>query len=108
MACGTILVSRNPFTMEQLTTIDKLAKELGYEVALSPVMTIDPNLVLAAEGKTSEIEKTVPYNLKPSTDDCPFFFSRLSIRPRFLTRLFTQADEQPITSILPWHCCWCF
>jgi MFS family permease len=75
---GTILVSRQPFSMEQLTSIDKYAKELGFEVALSPVMTIDPNLALAAEGKTSEVEKTVPYNLKPSTDDCPFFFQTLN------------------------------
>jgi|JYMV01.1.fsa_nt_gi hypothetical protein len=75
---GTILVSRSPFTDEQLALVDQRCKELGFEVALTPKSAIDPNLALAAEGKTSEIEKTVPYNLKPSTDDCPFFFQTLN------------------------------
>lgn len=75
---GTILVSRQPFTPEKLAEIDKLSKELGFELALSPTMSIDPNLALAAEGKIGEVEKTVPFNLKPSTDDCPFFFQTLN------------------------------
>lgn len=75
---GTILVSKSPFTDEQLALVERRCKELGYEVALTPKSAIDPNLALAAEGKTNEIEKTVPYNLKPSTDDCPFFFQTLN------------------------------
>ncbi len=75
---GTILVSRKPFTAEQLANVEKLSKELGFELVLSPTMTTDPLLALAADGKTSEVEKTVPFNLKPSTDDCPFFFQTLN------------------------------
>lgn len=75
---GTILVSKSPFTAEQLANIDKLSKELGFEVALTPEKAIEPNLALAADGKYKELEKTVPYNLSPSTDDCPFFFQTLN------------------------------
>lgn len=75
---GTILVSRQPFTAEQLATVDKRAKELGFELVLTPTITTDPNLVMAAEGKIEELEKIVPFNLTPSTDDCPFFFQTLN------------------------------
>jgi len=75
---GTILVSRKPFTPEQLTFIEKRCKELGFELALSPTTSIEPNLALSADGNTAEVEKTVPFNLKASTDDCPFFFQTLN------------------------------
>ncbi|HEY9773210.1 MAG TPA: hypothetical protein V6C81_05315 [Planktothrix sp.] len=76
---GTILVSKSPYTPEQLNRLDALCKQLGFEMALSPRGALDPNLALAADGKLKELSDAVPFNVSPATDDKPFFFQMLNI-----------------------------
>jgi len=41
MSVGTILVSREPFSSADLTTIENIAKKMQFDVALSPRGAID-------------------------------------------------------------------
>lgn len=72
---GTILVSNKPLTGPDLDSLEKVAKELNFEIVLSPRTATDPNLVALASGAGIEkLATSLPSRISPSTDDCPFFF----------------------------------
>jgi hypothetical protein len=79
---GTLMVSRSPFTSEQLREGDRVSRELNYEVVLSPEVSKDPvfDKLLGSDGEAREkFLKEFPINVSASTDDNPFFFSM--VRP---------------------------
>lgn len=78
---GTILVAREPFTDDDLRALEQVGKLLGFEVVLTPRTTTDDALVTLASGGDKEaFLDSYPLNLRPPTDDTPFFFQMLRLR----------------------------
>jgi hypothetical protein len=86
---GTILVSRAPFSDQDLDRIEAVANKMKFQIVLTPRTA--PNLTVAslAEGKNlSASSRTSPYNLAPPTDDKPFFFFSVRFRDILNPRLW--------------------
>jgi hypothetical protein len=78
---GTILVSPSAFSTEDVATIDEVARDLAFEVMLSPDIATDPMLATIATSKDlRKLADAQPFDISPPTDDRPFFFQML--RPR--------------------------
>ena len=73
---GTILVSKEPFSVKDINTIQILADRMQFQVALSPSSTLDPVLGTLASGENLDaFTKKFPENISAPTDDSPFFFN---------------------------------
>lgn len=73
---GTLLVSRSPFTLDQLAKLRKASQTCGFQIMLSPVQAKDNKLELIADAKlpASELPSQFDSTITPPTDDCPYFF----------------------------------
>jgi predicted membrane-bound spermidine synthase len=77
---GTLLVSKHPFSKDDVDNFTGLCKKMGFEVALTPKSSTDPILERIASGKDlDQLAKELPYNVIPPTDDNPFFFQTISL-----------------------------
>ncbi len=77
-------MSKQPFTAQDIATIERIAQEMRFELVLSPRGTADP----AYEQLTSVADfqnyvANYPLNISPTTDDSPFFFQMLRIKDMF-------------------------
>lgn len=78
---GTLLVSRSPFTDDELAVLDREAARLQFDVVLSPRGTIDPAFeTLTGGGDLRAFINSHPTNIAAPTDDSPFFFNMLRLR----------------------------
>ncbi|MBA3296841.1 MAG: hypothetical protein H0U19_07885, partial [Acidobacteria bacterium] len=78
---GTLLVSRSPFTDEELDTLDREAARLQFEVVFSPRVAGDPMFeTLTGGGDLRGFLAAHPTNIAAPTDDSPFFFNMLRLR----------------------------
>lgn len=78
---GTILVSRSPFTKEDLANLKAITADLHFEEVLTPDFTIDPVFEKAiTEAPDSEFYRNFSLNITPPTDDNPFFFHMLRLK----------------------------
>jgi hypothetical protein len=87
---GTILVRREPYTDVELDTLEKVAKDMEFDIVLSPRRASDPNLAILAERPGPELAsflKSYPLNISAPTDDQPFFFHMLPFTKVFDTAL---------------------
>lgn len=72
---GTILVSKTPFTPEEMTVLEKTCEDLKFEVALSPYHCLDNKFKLLLEEKQNSYNTSdFKANISAPTDDKPFFF----------------------------------
>jgi hypothetical protein len=87
--CGnvaTLMVRRAPFTQDDLARIDAVAREMDFEVVLSPTAATDDVFArLADPRQTDAVVAGFDVELVPPTDDRPFFFKMDST---LLTGLF--------------------
>jgi hypothetical protein len=87
--CGnvaTLMVRRAPFSQADLAQIDAVAREMDFEVVLSPTMATDDTFArLADPRQTDAVVAEFDVELVPPTDDRPFFFKMDST---LLTGLF--------------------
>lgn len=78
---GTILVSRDAFTEEELSTVKRVCQEMDFVLVLSPEGSEDKILYRLASGESAEVVgKDLPFNITPPTDDSPFFFQYLAAK----------------------------
>lgn len=78
------IVCRAPLTEADLDTIDARAKELGFEVILSPRHSTSSDLAeIAGATDLEQVAAKHPINLAPPTDDQPFFFNMTRLRDAF-------------------------
>jgi len=78
---GTILVSRSPFTKEDLANLKATTTNLQFEEVLTPDFTIDPIFEKTiTEAPESEFYKNFALNIAPPTDNNPFFFHMLRLK----------------------------
>ena len=87
-AVATVLVSRAPFTVDDVTKIAMTADQMRFDVVLSPITGTGPLWELA---RTRDIEATtadLPLNLAPPTDNQPFFFNMARFRDMFGAEIY--------------------
>ncbi|HEY9850497.1 MAG TPA: hypothetical protein V6D28_13615 [Leptolyngbyaceae cyanobacterium] len=88
---GTMLVSKQPFSAQDLDKLQQVSQQMRFDIALSPRFAIDDNFKTIANGKTlDEFVAQYPVNIAPPTDDSPFFFNMLRLRDAFNPKLWYQ------------------
>ncbi|MFL5800333.1 MAG: hypothetical protein ACJ8CR_01035, partial [Roseiflexaceae bacterium] len=81
---GTILVSKQPFTAQDIATIERVAQDMRFELVLSPRAAADPVYEkLTSPQDLAAFVNSYPLNIAPTTDDSPFFFQMLRIKDMF-------------------------
>jgi hypothetical protein len=72
---GTMILKRTPITPEELARVETVCKANGFTVEVSPTSAADHPLArYLDQGPYSELVDRAPENLRPPTDDRPFFF----------------------------------
>jgi hypothetical protein len=88
---GTILVGKRPFSDEDLDELSAVIEEMGFELVLSPRVTLDPTFAaVASERDIGVFAAGFPINIAPPTDDSPFFFNMLRPKDIFSRELWAQ------------------
>jgi hypothetical protein len=96
---GTMLVSVQPFSDQDIETIEQIARSMNFEVVLSPRSSVDPTFAALASGKDLEaVAAAFPLNIAPATDNNPFFFHLLRIRDIFKGALWNPRGGAIFTS----------
>ncbi len=81
---ATILVSREPFSSDDLDLLKKMTDKLRFEIILSPRQAADATFARLASGKNlEEFAKTSPGRIEAPTDDTPFFLCNFRVRDVF-------------------------
>lgn len=85
---GTILVSKQPFTAQDIETVRILAAHMNFRLLLSPTSATDLMLerISSPEG-LKEVASTYPLNISPPDDNKPFFFNVMYLHSLFNPRL---------------------
>ncbi len=79
-----ILVSKEPFSDDDLSTIEDVTGKLRFELALTPRVAADETFARIASGKDLDaFTASYPLNIAAPTDDDPFFFHMLRLRNAF-------------------------
>jgi len=95
----TMLVGKSAFTPDDIERVKKYAKQMDFEVLLSPTEGADKMLVTLASGTDIDrICASYPLDISPPTDDRPFylFFLRLT-NP---TSWAQESAMTPVTSVV--------
>jgi predicted membrane-bound spermidine synthase len=78
---GTILISKKPFSENEINSIENVARTMNFDVVFSPRYISDSILATMVTNKDLDNFYSSYYlNLKPPTDDSPFFFQLLKIK----------------------------
>jgi hypothetical protein len=93
---GTLLVSRTPWTPEDLARLNEAVTRLQFETMLTPSVTTDP-LFVPLTGPTTphELLAAHPVNIAAPTDDSPFFFQMLRLRDMLRLDLLGADKSSP-------------
>jgi hypothetical protein len=87
-----LMVSRMPYTPEDLAEVRRHADALGFEVVLTPEGGPIPDLVAMARGEgAEEVAARLRIDLSVPTDNAPFFFNMLRPVDWVLPRDMEQA-----------------
>lgn len=88
---GTLLVSRTPFTSEDVRRLREVSASLDFDVVLTPDEAADATFVrLAAGGDVRSFLASLPINVAAPTDDSPFFFQMLRLKDMLNWKLLSQ------------------
>ena len=81
---GTMLLSRDPLSAEDLDALEAVASRLKFEIVQSPRYSADDTFAAIASGSRLEYAIAAhPLNIAAPTDDTPFFFHMLRLRDVF-------------------------
>ena len=81
---ATMLVSRSPFSDEDIATVEEVTRRMKFEVVLSPRQAADSTFATLASGADlNEFLAQFPVNIAAPTDDSPFFFHTLRLNHVF-------------------------
>jgi hypothetical protein len=86
-----MLVSTAGFSEKDVARIDEIAREMQFELVLSPRHSIDANFAELASAK--DLDRVIPrfpIKVSPPTDDSPFFFQMLHFHDIFNSKLWNQ------------------
>ncbi len=75
---ATILVSRRPFTADEIQNIDEVSRSMEFLPVLTPDFAELPEFeAIATPAGYRELVRSYPLNIASPTDDTPFFFHML-------------------------------
>jgi hypothetical protein len=78
---GTLLISRSPFSPDDLARLQAITAPMRFEITLDPNGSADSVLnELTAGGDVDAFAAQFPVNIAPPTDNSPFFFQMLRLR----------------------------
>ncbi len=90
---GTILISKEPFSAADISTMEQISQKIGFDIILSPSFSSDPTLTtIASEKDLTTFYQQFPINIAPPTDNSPFFFRMLRLRDAFNPELWHQGE----------------
>jgi len=90
---GTILISKKPFSNKDLDTIERVVREMKFDIVLTPRFSLDSTFATIASGKDLDtFTAKFPINIAAPTDDNPFFFHMLRFRDIFNRKLHNQGE----------------
>ncbi len=96
---ATLIVSKSPFTPQQLAALEKAANEKQYEIVIIPGKEISPGLLAELiEAKSLDDIKEMSdkrfFDLTPSTDMRPFFFNQAPLTKPIKVIKLTYMNKQ--------------
>jgi len=72
---GSLLVKNEPFSLQEIKIMKRVSQALRYEVILTPNDSANAMIERIANGKDLEsLYRGFAFNIRPPTDDKPFFF----------------------------------
>ena len=75
---ATILVSRRPFTNEEIDRVDQVSRAMEFVPVLTPKFAELPEFeAVASRSGYANLIRSYPLNIAAPTDDTPFFFHML-------------------------------
>lgn len=77
---GTLLVSKQPFSQEQLDTLESLCKNMKFEIVLSPRHVDDKLLDELTSNQYALAIESSALRLDAPTDDSPYFFQMIRLK----------------------------
>lgn len=81
---GTILVSKQPFSDQDIDTIEQVARAQKFDLVLTQRYALDATFAALASGKdVGTVAANFPFNITAPTDDSPFFFNTIRLRDVF-------------------------
>jgi len=91
---ATLLVSKNPFSEQDLTILEDISSQMRFEIVLSPKFALDPVFADIVSGKKLDLgQGRFPINIQAPTDNNPFFFYLLRLRDIFRMRIWKEVGE---------------
>jgi hypothetical protein len=88
---GTLMVSRSPFSEQDVSTIEAETLRLEFATVLTPRYAVDDTFAALASGQDLDgIVSRYPLNIAPPTDDSPYFFHMLRLRDIFHRGMWEQ------------------
>ena len=84
VSVGTIIVSPKPFSPEDLATLERVARQMQFEVAVAPDQTSDPMFGAILDAKDpAAFAAGYSFDISPPTDNRPFFFQMVRLQDVF-------------------------
>lgn len=84
LGVGTILVSRAAFSDPDLAKIGRLCDDMGFQLVLSPKVSVDGNFISIVENTSPDYNlKSFPADISATSDDRPFFFYHAKLKDIF-------------------------
>jgi len=102
---ATVLIGREPFSPQDMDTVEEISQRMQFQIILSPRSTGDSTLssLVTAEG-LNKVIASFPLDISPPTDDRPFFFDMLRLRDLFHPKLqhddITAVNEQAVSVLV--------
>ncbi|MDP8207591.1 MAG: hypothetical protein P9L92_13070 [Candidatus Electryonea clarkiae] len=88
---GTMLISTDPFTDDDVKNFHEVCDSLQFEVILSPLQTKNATFEWLISGEESDqFVANFPLNITPPTDNKPFFFNMLKFKDIFNKNTWNQ------------------
>jgi spermidine synthase len=103
-AQDTILIARNPFTDADLETLRQAAEKAKMEVVYLPGTLHDtPFRTLLETSSPDKFFETYPFDVRPVTDDRPFFFYTVQARDlwQFVLHASRKTEDYKVNNALP-------
>jgi spermidine synthase len=98
---GTLLVSRDPFSDEDVRTFKEEAARLGFEVVLTPGEAADPKFAeIADTSDVGRLARIYPFDISAPNDNRPFFFQTTRLRDAFRHPFRLTTGPVPVLVLL--------
>lgn len=77
---GLVMIKKEPFTTEELGQIKTLCSDRGFELIALPGERLDnPFIQYLQEPQPERFYQAYPFDVRPPTDDLPFFFNTFKV-----------------------------